>query len=55
VQMLQDDYNGALNGTGSRTVAEVLASYQGTQVIFNLPLQRALERLIKRQGDRFPP
>ncbi len=31
VQVLQDDYNGAVNGTGDQTVAEVLASYEGTQ------------------------
>jgi hypothetical protein len=32
MQVLQDDYNGALNGTGSLTVSQVLASYEGTQV-----------------------
>ena len=32
MQVLQDDYNEALNGTSGRTVAEVLSSYEGTQV-----------------------
>ena len=30
---LQDDYREAVNGTGSRTVADVLSDYEGTQVI----------------------
>ncbi len=29
---LQDDYTEAVNGTSSRTVAEVLSDYEGTQV-----------------------
>ena len=34
MQVLQDDYNEALNGTSNRTVADVLSSYEGTQVAF---------------------
>lgn len=33
---LQDDYNEAVNGSSSRTVAEVLSDYEGTQVIICL-------------------
>ena len=32
MQILQEEYNAALNGTGSKTVVEVLAEYEGTQV-----------------------
>ena len=36
LHQLQDDYNAALNGTGAQTVAQVLASYEGTQVTADL-------------------
>ena len=32
MQTLQNEYNAALQGTGSKTVVEVLAEYEGTQV-----------------------
>lgn len=34
MQKLQDDYNSAMNGTSKRTVADVLAEYEGTQAGF---------------------
>ena len=36
LHQLQSDYNAALNGTGPQTVAQVLASYEGTQVTADL-------------------
>lgn len=36
MRVLQEDYNAALSGTGSKSVAEVLAEYEGTQASLSL-------------------